>query len=499
MRIWSTIGSQTKTVFTGSRRALSRLPFGASRRTKTSVLFAVAGLLLLAGVGLYFFAGSRPLAVLTGFTGRPERDFQAKMHKWVPAESGERFFDGDAARADALTTAHFRLGKRARLLLKPASQVRFGRRAGTGALGVTVELGQVDVKTDAEALRLASIFGELAIDPKSVVQLRRAGKRLVAEVSLGRLELIDDPPRAFTAGQSVTLEIGGIVVDEEQKVVPAEPLPAPSERALRHPIEGSDLVVVAGETFWVHDPSPPTKVGFRSNVPCDAPLRLSAGTHRVEGTEQVALQVDAGKHQYELRCLGDPERIVGSGQFEILRDRGARPLPTYTPTATVHADGRKYTIFYQERLPQVTVTWPSAPPATAYSVSVDGAAVHSSAPTFGFAAGKLGPGSHELVFSANTTPPRTSRKTTVEIKYDAQAPTARVLEPNDGFAPSDSMRVAGQAMPGFSVALNGKELELDAQRRFSTEASASGTLVLAFSRPGRGTHYYLRRPKERLP
>lgn len=438
----------------------------------------------------------KPLAVLSASTGQPERDFSKNVGTWSRAELGDSFFDGDAARTDSATTAHFRLGSRARLLLRPLSQVRFGKRAGTGALGVTVELGQVDVGTETEGVRLSSVFGDLSIQPKSLIALRRSGARLVVGVTLGRLELAHDPGRTLIAGESITLELGGAIFDEPELKAPVPP-PAPQLELDRGDgVDGSDLVVEAGETFRIHDPSPPTRVGFRFARACSGPARVTSGERHADADDQANLSFDAGSHRYEVRCLDRLDHVVASGQFDVMRDKGSRPLPAYTPSAIIHADGRRYSVFYQERLPQVTLTWPGAPATSSYGLAIDGVASTHSSATVSLPAGKLGPGVHEIVFSA---PPRVSRKTTVEIRYDTQAPTARVAEPMDGFEPGAAIPVAGQAMPGFSVSINGRELELDGNRRFSTEVNPSGTLVLAFSHPGRSTHYYLRRPKVAMP
>lgn len=467
--------------------------FSGARKKQVLALVLVLGAI---GLALYFFAGARPLAVLLEFSERPERDVAARMNFWRPAEVGDRFFEGDAARTSAASSAEFRLGARARLSLRPASQVRFGRREGTGALGVTVELGQVDVGTEDEGFRLSSMFGELAIGPGSVVALRREGKRLHVGVTLGRVELLGDAPETLVAGQTLVLELGGAIIEPEMLKAKA-PAPPPTPPALDQgdSVDGGDLTVTIGDSFWVHDPAPPARIAFRFGSRCSGPARFVSGTSVVEAMDQVNLKFDAGRHRYELRCLSDPDRVAAEGQFDVLRDKGSRPLPTYTPAATVQADGRLYTIFYQERLPQITVTWPSAPAAPQYSLLVDGQSRTLEVASATLAAGQLGPGDHEVSFTAPTTPPRASRKTRIQIKYDAQAPTARVAEPSDGFELGAPVTISGQAMPGFSVSVAGKPVELDALRRFSVEANPSGTLVLAFSRPGRGTHYYLRRPK----
>ena len=58
---------------------------------------------------------------------------------------GDDFFEGDGARTPASSTAHFSLNNGAKLTLKPASQIRFQKKAGRkGALKLRVEVGEAD-------------------------------------------------------------------------------------------------------------------------------------------------------------------------------------------------------------------------------------------------------------------------------------------------------------------------------------------------------------------
>jgi hypothetical protein len=102
-----------------------------------------------------------------------------------------------------------------------------------------------------------------------------------------------------------------------------------------------------------------------------------------------------------------------------------------------------------------------------------------------------------MTFAAASDPPRESRATTVHVVYDTQAPAARVSDPPSGFAAGSSVTVAGQALPGWTVSVNGQPLEVDGQRRFSSKISAGSSLPIAFSHPTHGLHYYLRRSASR--
>jgi hypothetical protein len=218
------------------------------------------------------------------------------------------------------------------------------------------------------------------------------------------------------------------------------------------------------------------------------------GSLETEAKGKVGFSLVSGTHPYEVRCLDAPDKVAARGSVRVIQDSGMRSLPAFTPQASVSTDGRKYTVMYQQRLPQVSVTWPSAPKADAYTLTVAGRSINTSSPSYTFRSGALRAGTHSVVFSAATDPPRQSRATTISVVYDTQAPAARVSDPPSGFAAGSNVKVAGQALPGWTVSLNGKELPVDSQRRFSADYSANGAVPIAFSHPTHGMHYYLRRP-----
>jgi hypothetical protein len=258
-----------------------------------------------------------------------------------------------------------------------------------------------------------------------------------------------------------------------------------------------DLVVQAGDSLIVHDPSPPTSIGFALGNVCTGPARLTGAGQTTDAVGQASLRFPGGRHRYEIRCLERPEVVARSGYVSVLRDAGTRQLPSFAPTANVITDGRRYTVMYQDRLPEVTLSWTSAPRADGYALEIDGRTLPTKAPTHKFAA--LSSGTHLVAFSAATTPPRRSRTTTIEVVLDTQAPAARVSEPRPGFEPAASVKVAGQALPGWTVSVEGEPIAQDAQRRFSAEHAGNGVIPIAFSHPTHGTHYYLRRPKAPAP
>jgi hypothetical protein len=223
---------------------------------------------------------------------------------------------------------------------------------------------------------------------------------------------------------------------------------------------------------------------------CQGPARLTSGKQVTEAVGQLNLRFGRGQQPYEVRCLSNPDVVVASGRVSILGDSGNRVLPTFTPEAKIALDGRRYTLLYQVRLPKVTVTWPAAPAAASFTLKVGARTISLGAPTYTFQT--LSAGQHQLVFSADTTPVRQSRATTIEVQYDSQAPTAQLSEPSVGLV-DGSRTIRGSALPGWSVSVGGNPVEVDAQRNFTTQVRGSETVPLTFTHPNHGTHYYLRR------
>lgn len=484
----------------------SPLPFFRSPRAQR-ILAAVGALLLFVGLGVlgYRWAQNDSLATLVEFSGATDRDHNSSQEEWKTALTGDRFWDGDGARTSAHSLAHFRLARRAKLTLKPASQIRFHRRQQKGgAVGLTVEVGEADLRTQDGTITLDSQFGQIVVEPNSLVHLARDGTRMAVNVEVGGLQITGKGGgRRLSSGESLLLDLGGIIVEqpaqnsrEPELEAEAKTKEADPDLNLGDGIDHADVVIAAGTTCVVHDPNPPTAVGVSFSEACEGPARLAVGKRTTEGSAQGNLSLKPGYHKYEVRCLSSLDEIASKGTVRVLRDSGIRPLPAFTPTAQVSTDGRRYTVLYQQKLPKVAVTWPNAPSAERYTLTLDGRTLPSSTPSYSLASGSLPPGLHRLSFSANSDPPRASRVTTVDVRYDVQAPAARVAEPANNFAPDKPVKVAGQALPGWEVTLRGKPLTTDGSRRFSAEVSSEGALAVAFSHPRHGIHYYIRRPAQ---
>lgn len=481
---------------------------GRSRKTALLAVLVVLGLVALALLG-YRWSQDDSLATLVESSGHMERDTASHPQRWLAASVGDRFGSGDGARTSEQALAHFRLVNGARVRLQPSSQIRFQAPGGRGHLKLQVDVGQVDVQSVADTVQVDSEFGELHLDANSSVRLRRDADRLFVDVEFGRLQ-IGDQPQAVGSGQTIALEIGGIRLDlprAEPRASSADAGAPPAPR-LREPesspdagladaLPRPDLVVRAGDSFVVHDPSPPISIGFELNGLCAGPARLTSRSQSTEARGLPSLPFPGGRHRYEVRCLDRPRVVAAKGSFSVLPDAGTRQLPTFAPTATVVTDGRSYTVMYQFRLPNITVSWSAAPRADSYTLEIDGRTLPTKSPSHELQALSLG--THQVAFSAASTPARRSRTTTIEVVLDQQAPAARVAAPAVGFDAAASVNVAGQALPGWSVSISGQALALDANRNFAAERPGNGVIAIAFSHPAHGTHYYLRRPRGSLP
>jgi len=466
------------------------------------IYLAAVGLLVLVALALLGIRwwSEGVIATLRAKEGAPQRDVASAMGQWQPASLGDRFREGDGARTGGDQSAHFVLFTGARLVLKPSSQIRFLRNGGKGAVGLQVDMGEVDLVTERGRLTVDSQFGEIIVEANSTVSLRRNGARLTMAVQLGAIEFAHGTQH-FSAGTQVELEVGGLVVESKPIAAGGAPVSPPAASDALPPlplgdgVARSDLIAAPGTDITIHDPKPPTAVGFAVPKQCQQGVVVKVDRRRTQGRTQGNLLVSLGTHRYTLSCVESPETALFSGQLSVVKDTGQPPAPTFTPSATINTDGRKYTVLFQRELPKVTVKWPTAPAASRYTLSLGSRRLSSTSPTYSFSSGSLPAGTYQLVFSANTTPARQSRPTTLAILLDSAAPKGQLAEPRSGgFSPGEDVKIAGQALPGWKVSLGGEELPLDEQRRFTLTRRLDGTLPIAFSHPDRGIHYYLRRP-----
>jgi hypothetical protein len=260
----------------------------------------------------------------------------------------------------------------------------------------------------------------------------------------------------------------------------------------------ASLSVRAGESFVLHAPELPVVVEVDFTRVCDGDGVVEMnGEKRVHGLGRTQLALNSDARSYAVRCL-TARGTLGAAQarasMRVLRDAGTRELPPRAPRSTVEADGRNYTIHYQNQMPDILVRWPDPPHADTYQLDVDGKPMSLSTPEHEFASGSLRDGTHKLTFSAAA---RRTRTTNVEIRFDNTTTTASLAAPtNRGFSPGDTVEIEGVALPAWKVSVDGGTIEKVGDDRFHGQVVTSEMnpdVAVRLAHPRLGTHYYVRR------
>jgi hypothetical protein len=477
--------------------------------------------------------GDRFIAELTTASRSVDRDFSAAMHTWQKAEPGARFEMGDGLRTGASANAMLSLPHGGRLLIKSDTLMRFTRSLAKGAEGrrIEVEQGELTVETGELQMGISTTRGVVMLESGSEVRVRAQENKIRFDVLVGRAEFAGDgPPMAAQAGRGFELDI--LKPSAEPATPPSDPSSAPMPEPNSPEMEpaagmeggkpGGTLLrdmtfqesppqisftLPAGETATIHDPAPPTDLRMTvARCPGLAVLEFDRGNRRfdalrVRGTSELRARVPRGNYRYRVRCVrnGRVEMPpVSAGRLNVARDAATRPLPVKPVTITADADGRRYTVSYQNRLPVITLRWPEPPAASQFTLKVQpehGAAfsVQSSRPSVTLAAGRLPEGLHGFWFE---TAGKRSEQGLLRVAFDYKARTAYLTLPVDGQRlQGGTARFSGGTLLGSLVHLQGVAMKLDSQGRFATEipvpADVEG-LAVRVQHPSTGIHYYVR-------
>lgn len=458
------------------------------------------------------------MAVLTEVHGAGvQRDHADRQGGWQRAAVGASFALGDGIRTQAGGMAVLQLSDGARLRVEPGTALRFlVSGAGGDEQMLDVTMGEAVLKSGAHSLRLRTHVGLAVLAPGSEVQLSRSDAGLQYHVEIGELRFNDaaGQPVALHSGDSIRVGIGmavirdaPLVLDQTSKPTAASSTTEPAASAVgaAAAVAGgefapsySNLGVTAGDSFSVHAAELPVAIHFDFGARCPELGELQLGEQRVRASGSVNVSLGPGSRSYALRCLDARGRLLGKvvagGSVRVLRDAGTQTLPPRAPTSRVDADGRSYTVYFQNQLPEVHVRWPNAPRSTSYQLELDGKASALAQPEKTLPSGSLREGAHTLTFRSGE---RRSRTTTVNIRFDNAAPKASLRAPKDrGFAAGDTVRVEGVALPTWKVSVDGGTISRDDSDRFSGEVVTSPgrpDIAVCLRHPRLGTHYYLRR------
>ncbi len=257
--------------------------------------------------------------------------------------------------------------------------------------------------------------------------------------------------------------------------------------------------IIAGESPVIHGPVTPLPVRVRFPDTCtgggSVEIAKDAGFKRVVARSGgrgpgANVLLPAGVFSYRVRC-GDANATTGT--VRLTRDTGRASLPKAAARTQVEADGREYTILYENLLPEITLSWRGAPPgAVAFNVK----SRHGAARRFPGASskvtlrpGQLGEGRYEF-WAESTTTKRRSDTTHIVIDFNNAAASASIESVD---VAGGKVRVRGVVIEDSTVSASGTPVELDRHRRFATElapAADEDGVALRISHPKLGVHYY---------
>jgi len=411
-----------------------------------------------------------------------------------------------------LATGHVVVADGTRLVVPGGASVELWRGdervAIVGQADVTVgRPGGALVETRAGRVMLASptVGTRIDVPGGSIVLVAGGPGHVQAQVTVerrlahvasnqGRLELRGRAGTAtLGAGESGTLDGAGVVATE---------VTSPS---------AADFTIPAGESPVVHSPRGAVAVRIRFEGACGGDAIVESGAGKAtrtlfvhgEGVSAAVLPLGTGSHAYVVRCVGaDGMRGApqGSGTVQVVHDTGAAPLPRTPPVDFIDADGRRYSVLYQNLLPQITFRWPHAPADRKGLLNIERAKGHieslnAASGTISLPAGTLPEGSYRFWFEADGDASIRSFDTTLRIAFDNAAPAAEIQLPLDGQPSGDTVHVAGVAAEGSSVSVGGVAIPLEPDLRFRGDVPAPAgdrSLAIRISHPSRGVHYYLR-------
>ncbi len=411
---------------------------------------------------------------------------------WERVEEGEKqFAPGTSVKLPRRAKLELQRGDEraniagpALIVVAPAGGELLALQNGTGVIHGTSTDVRISVPGGVIVARRASgagSRGEIRIRGRDTLVTPKSGT-LILEGKKGGREHIG-------LGESATLRsIGGIEVKGR----------APKR---------ADFSITAGESATIHDPKPPTaiRVRFGKLCPEEGVVEISSRSFKRSSAltrgKQSAIVRIRGSQRYRIRCIVDgalQSKVQKKGRLRVRRDSGVRPLPRKPTHNYVDADGRRYTVLYQNHLPKLTFRWPRQTARGSYTLNIKPSSgsltsLTTSQPRYTMGSGKLREGTYDFWFQLGAARSTTSK---LKIEFDNASPTAHIRSPKPGAEWGGTVTASGAALRGWAVSLHGKKLLLDRHSRFSTTVSKPGNgeaIAIRFAHRARGVHYYIRR------
>jgi hypothetical protein len=500
-----------------------------------------------------------PVATVLETAGTVER---GEANGWRAAPTGTTFDVGDVLRTGPAARARLGLAGGGAIRVGENARLRFrrGAVAGQQAPDIAIDLGAAELEETVSDLSIITAVGPARVERGAHVRVVADGETASLEVVVGRAVMLEAGREVpIDAGQGVRIHVGsaeiqrfalkvGTAIVEEKPPAPdagaaaqadaraaaqadAEASPQPEARAAppaearaapppaeaaadagargaRREASHADITITAGESATLHDARPSVAVRLPVAALCsgEAVVEVGGRHHRQErfaGTGSVVVHLRPGARRYRVRCADDGDRAAprAAGELTLRKDTGYVPLARRPPSDVIDADGRRYTVLFQTRLPQLTLAWPGAPGGAAHlDLHVQSPAgdrvVAAVSPRRPLPSGVLKEGTFVLWYEAAGG--KQSPKTTVSLRFDNAAPTAQFFRTSGAAkaGPRGAITVDGVTVDGTKVSAGGQPLPVDAQGRFHaalTPLDGDDAVAVRLEHPRTGVHYYVRR------
>jgi hypothetical protein len=472
--------------------------------------------------------GSEELAELAARVGgEVERDQGKTQGRWHSADLGTRFSVGDGLRTGAHSSAELALLPSGAAHVAPHSLVRFlATPPERPSHQVVLEAGELEVLAEQIDLEIHTPRAVARVSQGSKLRMSMRDGRARFDLIVGRVVVtyaggkrVLEPSRPLElnaatglvpATQSV-LDAGAAVVGlvpdgsiPDALDAEAEALPATLARSAEQADAGprpsasgaASLRLRAIESAMLHVGTPPVEVSLPiASVCAEAALRVDGQPVALAGGEATA-SLATGTHRIAVACVGGEKRLIS---LVVKRDAARLELPKRAQNVRVEADGRHYTVRYQNLPPDLNFAWPGEAETGAFTLLVRSEQRELSyaiaRPEHLLSGTALGEGEHKFWFrDANG---RSSKPSTLRLAFDNTARSAYLSLPvDDNPVNGPDVQVAGAALVASKVSIEETSVKLDAQGRFNTQvtlAPGRKAITVRVEHPGSGVHYYLRR------
>lgn len=441
--------------------------------------------------------GESYLAELESHSGEVQRDQASAVGAWGKVRSGDRFQIGDGLRTGRSGSARLSLAADGTALIEASTLVRFLDRDPRGAgRRMSVEDGAVRIESGTLDLDVDTPRALARIDKGARVRIIAAGSDVKLDVEVGRVAIeADGQISELLGGQQITIGKAQPLPPKEADAAPP-PADQPSDAGVRTPAGGLHLTLERLESTTLHAPTLPLLLQLPTPA-CPTRVALEVNGRpapKVSEREDLLRIASGGAHRVRLRC---GRAVVADAVLRVQRDLATMELPKSAQRVEVDADGRRYTVRYQNVLPVVGVRWRDAPESPAYALVLKRGArerrFESAAPKRDLQAAELSEGEYQFWFTGSSG--RKSASSSLRIEFDNTARALSLSQPTEGSAAEgDEVAVSGVALLRSEVSANGVPLPLDAKGRFSARVplSRERSLLVRASHPSAGVHYYLR-------